>query len=95
MDNFLTEWVVLTMDELWDLIPRTEEEKKRSIKPTFPTRRWGNITTKTATTDIQSINKFLIMLKENGFNVRKRICHETNEKYGNKYKFYRIEKKIK
>jgi len=86
-------WEVMTMDELWDYIPMPDSVRKTFIKPTFPTNRWGMITTKTATNDIKSINLLIGILKEKGFMVRKRICHETNLKIKNRGNFYKIERK--
>ena len=71
------------MDELYDYSYR---DQKTFIKPTFPTRRWGNIYTKDSTTDIKEINVILGKLKEDGYKVRKRIAKKT--KLGT---FYRIE----
>jgi len=63
------------------------------IKPTFPTRRWGKIYTKTATTDILKINQLVTILKDKGLIVRKRKCLETMIKHRNRYIFYKIEVK--
>lgn len=83
----------MTMDELWDYIPRTPEELNRIIKPNFPTRRWGQIYTKTATTDISKINELITILKAKGLMVRKRKCLETMIKHRNRDIFYKIEVK--
>lgn len=49
----------LTMLELWDILSEDipEEMKRTFLKPDFPTRRWGQITTKTATTDKKALEK--------------------------------------
>ena len=74
-------------------MPRSEQEMKVVIKPSFPTFRWGKLTTKTATNDKESIEKVITILKLKGETVRKRICHETTTK--NKSRglgtFYKIE----
>lgn len=85
-------WEIYTMSELWDLcnpIPN-----KTFIKPEFPTRRWGEITTHTSSTDKLAIEKGIVLLKEKGVKCRKRIDHFNTKKfksYGKK--FYQIEYK--
>ena len=86
-------WRVMTMDELWDYIPRTPEELKCIIKPKYPTNRWGMITTKTSTNDIKSINLLIEILKGKGLTVRKRKCLETMTRIKNRGIFYKIEVK--
>lgn len=86
MDN----WRVYDMGDLWDL--PNGDKKSTQIKPKFPTRRWGNITTQFATTDKVSIEKGIEILKGDGHKVRKRIDHELTKKFKNfGKKFYRIE----
>lgn len=72
------------MDELWDFL--NEGKNTTFTKPTFPTRRWGQVYTKETTTDIAVVNKLIIKLKEAGFTVRKRIDNKTN-----RGTFYRID----
>ena len=86
-------WRVMTMDELWDYIEVPNDLKSVVIKPTFPTRRWGKIYTKTATTDISKINQLITILKAKGLMVRKRKCFETMIKHRNREIFYKIEVK--
>jgi len=78
------------MTELWNLL-NEDNTTRELIEPTFPTRRWGQVTTKTATTDIIAVNKGITKLKEKGFTVRKRICKETSSKFKAFKKFYTIE----
>jgi hypothetical protein len=80
-----TQWRTLTMDELFDYNNK-DKDQKTFIKPKFPTRRWGNVYTKDSTTDTKIINNLLNKLKDDGYNVRKKLDKETN--LG---KFYRIE----
>ena len=86
-------WRTMTSQEIWEAMPRSEQEIKVVIKPSFPTFRWGKLTTKTATNDKESIEKAITILKLKGETVRKRICHETTTK--NKSRglgtFYKIE----
>jgi hypothetical protein len=58
-------WETVPMSEVWDLIHKyTPEEHKKNIqKPNFPTKRWGDITTKISTTDKKSIEFLLEKLK--------------------------------
>lgn len=76
-------WRIIDMDELYDYFHKDET---CSIKPKFPTRRWGHVYTKISTTNIVEVNKSLKLLKEDGFDVRKRL-----EKKNNIGKFYMIE----
>lgn len=69
------------MCDLWDFI--YPNPPKHIIKPEFPTRRWGNITTKTATSDKLSIDKAMMLYKEKGYMVRKRIDHDLSNKFKN------------
>ena len=62
------------------------KEQNTFIKPKFPTRRWGNVYTKTSTTDIKLINSSIENLKIDGFDVRKNL-----EKKNNLGKFYQIQ----
>ena len=86
-------WRTMSSEEIWEAIPRSEEELRIVIKPSFPTYRWGKLTTKTATNDKESIERAIAVLKSKGEVVRKRICHETTAK--NKTRgigtFYKIE----
>ena len=95
----------MSSEEIWNAIPRSEEELKVVIKPSFPTstvaggtwststNRWGKLTTKTASNDKASIEKAIAVLKDNGVNVRKRICHDTTNKHKGRGfgTFYKIE----
>lgn len=78
-------WRVIDMEELYDYINK-DSEQTMFIKPKFPTRRWGNIYTKTSTTDIKQLNTVLRKLRDDGFDVRKKL-----EKDNNLGKFYKIE----
>lgn len=90
-ENTSSNWKIITMEELWELCVNDEDKKKR-IKPKFPTRRWGNITTKQSSTDKNYIEKGIQKLKEIGVVARKRIDNETTEKHKNfGKKFYKIE----
>jgi hypothetical protein len=80
MDN---RWRTITMDELYGYINKDQDT---FIKPTFPTRRWGNVYTKDSTTNIKDINNILKKLKEDGYTVRKRIDKKNNTGI-----FYRID----
>jgi hypothetical protein len=80
MDN---QWRTMTMDELYDY---SYSNQNIFVKPTFPSRRWGNIYTKDSTTNIKEINDLLNRLRADGHKVRKRISKRT--KLGT---FYRIE----
>jgi hypothetical protein len=86
-------WTTMSSEEIWNAIPRSEEELKVVIKPSFPTNRWGKLTTKTASNDKASIEKAIAVLKDNGVNVRKRICHDTTNKHKGRGfgTFYKIE----
>ena len=66
-------WRVFSMDELWELLHEDVKESKTLLKPNFPTRRWGDITTKTASTNKKSIEKGIQLLKERSVKVRKRV----------------------
>ncbi len=83
----------MSSEEIWDAIPRDEVELKVVIKPSFPTYRWGKLTTKTASNDKVSIEKVIAVMKDKGVNVRKRICHDTTNKYKGRGfgTFYKIE----
>jgi hypothetical protein len=90
-ENTSSNWKIFTMEELWELCT-TDEDKKKVIKPKFPTKRWGDITTKISSTDKNSIEKGIKKLKEIGVVVRKRVDHDTTEKHKNfGKKFYKIE----
>lgn len=78
-------WRVINMEELYDYINKDREEKT-FIKPKFPTRRWGQVYTKTSTTDVNQLDKILNKLREDGFDVRKKL-----EKENHIGKFYQIE----
>ena len=82
-------WRIYTMSELWYLL--NTEASEVFIKPSFPTRRWNRVTTKTSTTDILAINKGIDMLRKSGYTVRKRICYDDNKKFKTRGNFYRIE----
>jgi len=87
-----SEWVVLTMQEMWELHAKDIQGNEIFSKPTFPTKRWGKTFTKTSTDDIKTINLLLIKYKEKGFSVRKRIDYETMKRFHPSYgKFYYIE----
>ena len=73
----------MTMDELYDY---SYSNQNIFVKPTFPSRRWGNIYTKDSTTNLKEINEILNRLKSDGYKVRKRISKKTNLGI-----FYRIE----
>lgn len=78
---------LLTMSELWDLMnPKVHD--KVFIKPEFPTRRWGKITTKTSSSDIDAINKGCKLLRDSGNKVIKRIDITNTKKF--KVKLYNI-----
>lgn len=77
------QWRTMTMDELYDY---SYGNQNTFVKPSFPTRRWGNVYTKDSTTNIKEINTILNKLKEDGYMVRKRI-----DKKNNLGTFYRIE----
>lgn len=85
----MAEWRVYTMEELYDFL--NKEKSTVFLKPTFPTRRWGQIYLKTSSTDISVINKGCILLTEAGFQVRKRLDRDAMEKFPNNGKFYKIE----
>lgn len=88
-------WRVYTMGELWELINKDNPKKKNLIKPKFPTRRWGDITTENASTDKLSIEKGITLLRSQGHKVRKRIAYDLNKKHRTCSKtFYKIEVKI-
>ena len=78
-------WRVIDMEELFDYTNK-DREQKTFIKPKFPTRRWGQVYTKTSTTDVKQINSILGKLRDEGFDVRK-----TLEKENNLGKFYQVE----
>lgn len=82
-------WKVVTMSELYDFL--NTEKSSVFIKPKFPTRRWGQIHTKTSTTDKTVLEKAIEKYKLLGVKVRKRVCKESNEKYKNLGTFYKIE----
>ena len=77
------QWRTMTMSELYDY---SYSNQNTFVKPSFPTRRWGNVYTKDSTTNIKEINTILNKLKEDGYMVRKRI-----DKKNNLGTFYRIE----
>lgn len=81
-------WRQLTMSEVWDILIKqaTDEERKVIVKPDFPTRRWGQITTKTSTTDKKALQKCQTLIAEKS---RLRIDKENSVKF--KAKFYKIE----
>ena len=83
----------MSSEEIWDAIPRDEVELKVVNKPSFPTYRWGKLTTKTASNDKVSIEKAIAVMKDKGVNIRKRICHDTTNKYKGRGfgTFYKIE----
>ena len=78
-------WRVIDMEELYDYLNKDRDEKT-FIKPKFPTRRWGQVYTKTSTTDVKQINSVLGKLRDEGFEVRKKL-----EKENHIGKFYQIE----
>jgi hypothetical protein len=82
-------WKIFTMSELWKIL--NPKPNKLFVEPNFPTRRWSNTTTKTSTTDIKAINKGIFLLKENNIKCRKKICIESNKKFKQLGKFYKIE----
>ena len=73
MDN----WRVLTMPELYDYF---NVDSTTFIKPTFPTKRWGYVYTKTATTNLKTIKKMLAQLRAINFDVK--IEKEKENKQG-------------
>jgi hypothetical protein len=83
-------WRIYTMSELWKLF-NEEKNSKVFIEPNFPTRRWGQITTKTSTTDIKSINKGIEKLKTLNIKCRKRLCKESMNRFKMMGRFYKIE----
>jgi lipocalin len=78
-------WRIIDMEELYDYINKDRDEKT-FIKPKFPTRRWGQVYTKTSTTDVRQIDSVLGKLRDEGFEVRKKL-----EKENQMGKFYQIE----
>ncbi len=78
-------WRVIDMEEIYDYINKDRDEKT-FIKPKFPTRRWGQVYTKTSTTDVRQLDVVLNKLRDEGFYVRKKL-----EKENQMGKFYQIE----
>jgi hypothetical protein len=70
-------WRVIDMEELYDYINKDKDEKT-FIKPKFPTRRWGQVYTKTSTTDVRQIDIVLGKLRDEGFEVRKKLEKENH-----------------
>ena len=70
---------------MYDYINK-DSEQKTFTKPKFPTRRWGQVYTKTSTTDVKQLDIVLNKLKGEGFDVRKKL-----EKENHTGKFYKIE----
>ena len=83
-------WRKLTMDECWEAV-NADKETRVFEKPSFPTRRWGQSFTKTATTCTFSVQKILECYRTKGWKVRKRIDRESTSKFRNLGKFYYIE----
>jgi hypothetical protein len=77
------------MEELYDLL--NKERSSVFIKPTFPTKRWGQTHLKYSTTDKKIIEKGIDKLKENNVICRKIIDKESMIKYPKLGKFYKIE----
>ena len=84
-NRLINDWRVIDMEELYDYLNKDRDEKT-FIKPKFPTRRWGQVYTKTSTTNVRQINTILGKLSDEGFEVRKKL-----EKENNIGKFYQIE----
>lgn len=87
-------WRGLTLSEIGDeLYP--EGGDGVFTKPNFPTRRWGQVFTKTSTTCKMSVEKILKHYKEKGCTVR-RVRDEFNTKKfkGNLGTFYSVEIKL-
>lgn len=80
----------MTMDEIWEA---THESNASQIfsKPTFPTRRWGDVYTKISTTNKTVINCLIHNMKVNGKQVRKRLDREAMNKWTRYGNFYKIE----
>lgn len=92
-------WRRLNMYEVWDILTEdyTEQQKNTFLKPKFPTRRWGDITTKEATTDKISIERCLSKLREGNTKCRKRINKTLTEKFksfGKKLYYIEIKNKL-
>lgn len=85
-------WRTISMEELWkyNQTKNTDEislvNKKTFLKPKFPSVRWGKVYTKDTTTDKPAIDRFIKLLKDDGYTVRKRIDKKTNRGV-----FYKIE----
>lgn len=82
-------WALLTMSECWDLL--NPSPSGVFIKPNFPSKRWGQTTTKESTTDKNAIKKILLKLEEKGIKSRKRIHRGDTDKFKRMGTFYKIE----
>lgn len=82
------------MSEVWDLLSEDipNVDKLTFQKPTFPTRRWGQITTKTSSSEIRTINKCIEKLRSKNKIVIKRINQEETKRF--KIKMYNLYIKI-
>jgi len=85
----MSNWILFSMTELYHLL--NKEDSSVFIEPIFPTRRWGQVHLKEATTDKKAIERGIEKLKEDGITCRKRLCKESMGKFPKLGKFYKIE----
>jgi hypothetical protein len=83
----MKEYVTFLFEDILNIL-WTENDTFSKTK--FPCTRWGNVYTRTATTNKKFIEDCIKKLKELNYDVRKRICHETTNRL-NRGKFYKIE----
>lgn len=79
------------MDEAWESLHENKDSKV-FLKPTFPTRRWGQSFTKTSTTCKLSVQKIIDYYTNKGIKIRKRIDKSDKAKlFKNLGTFYYLE----
>lgn len=94
MDDKSTTWQTLSMDEIWNELHH-DESSNIFVKPTFPTRRWGQVFTKDSTTCKATVKLIIEHYKSTNVKIRKRIDYHNMKKFQKLGKFYRIEIKRK
>jgi len=81
-------WIQLTMSEVWDILQTNMplSIRKTFIKPEFPTRRWGQISTKISTTDKKALQKCASLI-----DIKTRIVKDVENSKKFRAKLYKIE----
>lgn len=82
-------WRIVTMSELYDFMDK--ETSSIYIKPTFPTRRWGQVHLKESTTDKEVLDRAILKYKEMGIKARKKKDIENAQKFKNMGILYKLE----